>query len=87
MKVGASFFYYGTLSESWSMCLRDPAFYTAINILLTFIGVMISNYKTDPMTNNLEYDLQFGFGDVKLWVLRHGEKMSDLELLTKLLGY
>lgn len=48
---------------------------------------LYNNYKTDPMTNNLEYDLQFGFGDVKLWVLRHGEKMSDLELLTKLLGY
>ena len=36
---------------------------------------------------NLESDLRYKFGDVKLWVLRHGENLNDLELLTKALGY
>jgi len=27
------------------------------------------------------------FGEVQLWALRHGEKLTDLELFTKLHGY
>lgn len=52
------------------------------------VSCLYRSYRDYPCkAGKLEEDLIHSFGDVKLWVLRHGEKLTDLELLTKSLGY